>query len=334
MYSRRDLGRLALAAVPLSCFSRSKALAAKIDSTVHGVRLGCSTYSYHDIPHSPGGDATDGVIAALIADGAGETELFAPTIEPANPSVGPRPSPPPRDPNAPPLDAAARAAAMKARMNSPEALKWRETLRDWRLNTPLGHFHEIGKKFQDAGINIDAYTVNYRDDYTDAEIDRTFEQANALGTDVIASSTQMKMARRLIPFVEKHQMVIALHGHSSTSDPEEFSSPETFQKGMEMSKYFKVNLDIGHFSAAGFDPAAYIKEHHERITHLHIKDRKKDDGPNEPFGQGDTPIKQVLLLLKEKRYPIPALVEYEYRGVGTSTEEVKKCMDYMREALT
>ncbi len=326
MYSRRDFGKLALAGLPLSV-----ALGAKIDSTVHGVRLGSSTYSYRDLPHAPGGDATDAVIAALTADGAGETELFAPTIEPANPMMG-RP-PAPRDPNAPPLDPAARAAAMRARMNSPEALKWRETLREWRLNTPLTHFEEVGKKFSDAGITIDAYTVNYNQDYTDAEIDRTFEQAAALGTAVIASSTQMKMAQRLVPFVEKHQMVIALHGHSNTKDPEEFSSPETFQKGMAMSKYFKVNLDIGHFSAAGYDPVAYLQEHHERITHLHIKDRKKNDGPNEPFGEGDTPIKQVLLLLKAKQYPIPALVEYEYRGTGTSTEEVKKCMDYMRQAL-
>lgn len=328
MYSRRDFGKLALASLPISA-----ALAAKIDSTINGVRLGSSTYSYRDLPHAPGGDASDAVIAALITDGAGETELFSPTIEPANPNMGPRPGGPPRDPNAPPLDAAARAAAMHARMNSPEALKWRQTLREWRLNTPLTHFQEIGKKFSDAGIKIDAYTVNYNQDFTDAEIDRTFEQASALGASVIASSTQMKMAQRLVPFVEKHQLVIALHGHSNTRDPEEFSSPETFQKGLEMSKYFKVNLDIGHFSAAGFDPVAYIQEHHERITHLHIKDRKKNDGANEPFGEGDTPIKQVLLLLKAKQYPIPALVEYEYRGTGTSTEEVKKCMDYMRQAL-
>jgi sugar phosphate isomerase/epimerase len=100
-----------------------------------------------------------------------------------------------------------------------------------------------------------------------------------------------------------------------------------------MSDWFKVNLDIGHFSAAGFDPVAYLKEHHARVTHLHIKDRKKDNGPNEPFGEGDTPIKPVLALLKETGYPIPALVEYEYKGSGTPVEEVNKCLDYMKAAL-
>jgi hypothetical protein len=64
-----------------------------------------------------------------------------------------------------------------------------------------------------------------------------------------------------------------------------------------------------------------------------MKDRKNNDGPNTSWGEGDTPIKQVLVLLHDKKYPIPALVEYEYRGSGTSTEEVKKCMEYMRNAL-
>ena len=327
MHSRRDFGKLALAGLPLAWAS-----AAKIHSTVDGVRLGSSTYSYRDLPHAPGGDASDAVIAALITDGAGETELFSPTIEPIDPALQRLLSPAPQA-NAPAPDMKSQMAAFRAYMNSPEAKKSRESLRDWRLKTPMSHFKEVGKKFTDAGIRIDAYTVNYRDDFTDGEIDKTFEQANALGTSVIASSTQMKMAERLVPFVEKHRMVIALHGHSDTKHPEEFSSPETFQKGLDMSKYFKVNLDIGHFSAAGFDPVAYIQEHHDRITHLHIKDRKKNDGPNEPFGEGDTPIKPVLLLLKAKQYPIPALVEYEYHGTGTSTEEVKKCMDYMRAAL-
>jgi sugar phosphate isomerase/epimerase len=94
-----------------------------------------------------------------------------------------------------------------------------------------------------------------------------------------------------------------------------------------------VNLDIGHFTAANFDAVAYIRENHERITHLHIKDRKKNDGTNEQFGDGDTPIKPVLSLLKEKKYPIRAFVEYEYLGIRTSPEEVKRCMDYMRAAL-
>ena len=40
---------------------------------------------------------------------------------------------------------------------------------------------------------------------------------------------------------------------------------------------------------------------HDRITGLHLKDRRINGGPNVPWGQGDTPIKEVLQLLAEGR---------------------------------
>jgi sugar phosphate isomerase/epimerase len=94
-----------------------------------------------------------------------------------------------------------------------------------------------------------------------------------------------------------------------------------------------VNLDIGHFVSANYDPVAYIREHHANITNLHLKDRKKNQGDNTPWGHGDTPIKEVLQLLKKERWPIPADIEYEYRGTGTPTEEVKKCYEFAKQAL-
>lgn len=332
MQSRRQFGRALFAGIPVSL------VAAAINSTVKGVRLGVCTYSFRDFPRTPGTDNVDAIIQALQDVGGGVIELFSPNVEPATEfSARPRPAGGPGGParSAPPSGPPSpeRMAAMRARMNSPEAKKAREDLRQWRLSTPASHFKEIAKKFDSAGITVYAYTLNYRDDFTDEELAKTFEQAKALGAHTIASSTQLSMLPRLAPLAEKYKMKVALHGHSSVNDPNEFSSPETFQKALDMSKYFMVNLDIGHFTAANFDPVAYITEHHDRITHLHIKDRKKNNGPNEPFGEGDTPIKPVLQLLRDKKYAIPALVEYEYRGTGTSVEEVKKCLSYMRDAL-
>jgi sugar phosphate isomerase/epimerase len=124
-----------------------------------------------------------------------------------------------------------------------------------------------------------------------------------------------------------------MHGHSNLTDPNEFATPQSFATAMKMSKFFKINLDIGHFTAANFDPVAYIKEHHADITNLHLKDRKKNEGDNTVWGQGETPIKEVLQLLKKERWPIPAYIEYEYRGQGTPTAEVKKCYEYAKQAL-
>src|SRR5580765_846807 len=269
---------------------------AKIDSVVSGVRLGTITYSFRDLPRTPGAsDAIDVMIKALTECGIGEIELFSPHAEPAQRS--------------------------------------REQLREWRLSTPLDHFKQVRKQFDDAGIRLFAYTINFRNDYTDAELDKSFEQAKALGVNLIAASTQLSVAKRLVPFAEKYKIYVAMHGHSDIKNADEFATPESFAKALAMSKFFKINLDIGHFTAANFDAVQFIRENHEHITHLHMKDRKKNQGPNMPWGEGDTPIKEVLALLKEKKYPIRAFVEYEHRGTGTPVEEVKKCMTYMRQTL-
>ena len=102
---------------------------------------------------------------------------------------------------------------------------------------------------------------------------------------------------------------------------------------MPRTQNFWVNLDIGHFFAAGYDPVAYIEEHHDRISNLHIKDRKKNHGQNTPWGEGDTPIKEVLHLLKSKKYDIPADIEFEYRGADPVVE-VRKCFQYCKDALS
>ena len=54
--------------------------------------------------------------------------------------------------------------------------------------------------------------------------------------------------------------------------------------------------------------------------------------PEHTVGQGDAPIKQVLQLLKQNKYAIPADIEYEYRGEGP-VAEVRKCFQYIKNAL-
>ena len=237
----------------------------------------------------------DGVIQAMVAVGLGDCELYAPA------HVEPRLS--------------------------------REELRKWRQTVSLDEFKAVRKKFDDAGISVYAYNYSFRDDFTDDEIDRGFLMARALGVNVITASSTITVAKRVAPFAEKHAMTVAFHGHSDTKNPNEFAKPESFAEALAMSKRFSINLDIGHFTAAGYDPVDYIQAHHDRILVLHLKDRKKNDGPNMPWGQGDTRIKEVLLLLKEKKYPIRAFIEYEYRGADDSVTEVKKCFQYCKDVL-
>src|SRR5215467_12543390 len=319
MLSRRDFAKISAGAPAWA------AMAAGIDSTVNGVRLGTITYSFRDFPRTPGKDNVDAIIKALQFCGIGEIELFSPNIEPAGKALPP----------APPTPYGVPRPARPERKPEEIALQKqnREDLRKWRIETPADYYRGVRAKFDAAGIAIFAYTVNYNDQFTDEEIDATFRQAKALGVGVIASSTTLSVAKRVAPFADRHGVLVAVHGHSNLKDPNQLASPESFAKALAMSKLFRVNLDIGHFTAANFDAVQSIRENHENITHLHIKDRRKNDGTNEQFGEGDTPIKEVLTLLKKERYPIRAFVEYEYNGLRGSQEEVKRCMDYLRAAL-
>ncbi len=213
----------------------------------------------------------------------------------------------------------------------PKGMK-RDELRNWRTTVALSEFEKVGKKFDTAGIDLYAYNYSFREDFTDEEISRGFEMAKALGVKVITASSNVTTARRIDPFAKKAKIRVGMHNHSNIR-PNEFATPENFADAMKgMSEYVAINLDIGHFTAAGFDAVDYLSKHHERIVTLHIKDRKKDQGPNVPLGEGDTPIKEVLQLLKAKRYRIPANIEYEYKGADTLVE-VKKCLEYCRKAL-
>ena len=307
--SRRAFAKAAVAAAPLSWL-----LAKTIDSKVAGVRLGVQSYSFRDL-------GIDDAIQAMAADGLGECELFSPHIEAGGvQALMSAFQAPPGEHRSPEQ----RQAALKA---------YGDKVRAWRLSVPLQFFADVKKKFDDAGIRLYAYNLSFQDQFTDEEIDRGFLMAKTLGVGIITASTTLTCAQRVAPFAEKHKMIVAMHGHSNTKDPNEFATPESFAKALGMSKYYRINLDIGHFTAAGFDPVDFIEKNHAKIVLLHLKDRKKNDGPNTPWGEGDTPIKQVLVLLKTKRYPIPAFIEYEYKGQGTSEQEVAECLEYCKAAL-
>jgi sugar phosphate isomerase/epimerase len=207
-----------------------------------------------------------------------------------------------------------------------------EALHKWRMSATAATFAPVKKKIADAGIDLRilCYNLNVRSTKDD-EIEYAFMMAKALGVKAISTSTQVSMAKRTAPFADKHKIPLAFHGHDNLTDPDETASPESFATILAASKYHAINLDIGHFTAANFDPVPYIQQHHDRITHLHLKDRKKDHGANVPWGEGDTPIKAVLKLLQKNKWDIPGNIEFEYPG--DPVVEVAKCLQYAKEAL-
>ena len=207
----------------------------------------------------------------------------------------------------------------------------REQLRRWRETVSLDEFHRVRDEFAKAKIALSAYNISINDTFSDAEIERAFEMTRALGAPLITASANVNTVARIAPVAARHRMLVGMHNHSRI-DPNEFATANSLTDAMQHGPFIAVNLDIGHFTAANEDAMAFLEQHHARIVTLHIKDRKRDQGPNVEFGAGDTPIVPVLNLLAGRGWAIPANIEYEYKG-GDSVEEVRKCLAYCRKAL-
>lgn len=322
--SRRSFLQQAVVGVPVAWGLGSSALFA---ASAKGVQLGVQTYSFRDMLGTPG-DMVDKMIAAMKQLGLDECEVFEPTLQPPALSA----------------DAAWRMVGGKPTQASvmgrpPEGgptaaeLANREAIRQWRVGPGLEAVQAAGAKFRAAGIRIKAFNYSVKDDNSAEEVERGLLMTKAIGTDNLSASTTLTMAKRCVPAFEKHGIILSLHGHSNLRDPNQLATPDSFAQCLAMSSLYRVNLDIGHFSASGFDPVAYIRENHAKITHLHIKDRKNNDGANMPFGAGDTPIGPVMQLLQKEGYPISAHIEYEYAGQGNSIQEVGRCLDYVKSKL-
>jgi sugar phosphate isomerase/epimerase len=291
---------------------------AAINSRIDGVQIGVISYSFRGMKQSD-------MIPAMVKIGLGEVELMSGDAEilagmPAGPGAG------------------ARGAAP-----TPEMLAARQKQKEWRAAAKPDTFAPVKKMFADAGIDLRLLCYNMGVNIADDEIDYAFRMARALGVRAISSSSTVSVARRVAPVADKYRIPWGAHGHDNVKDPEQFATPEVFAKVMAMGKYMWVNLDIGHFTAAGFDAVPFIKENHARITNLHLKDRKKSpvgemtpiQNNNYPWGEGDTPIREVLQLLKKEKYDIPANIEYEYnaRATGDAVTEVARCFEYAKKCL-
>jgi sugar phosphate isomerase/epimerase len=60
-----------------------------------------------------------------------------------------------------------------------------------------------------------------------------------------------------------------------------------------------------------------------------------NNGDNMPWGQGDTPLKEILQLMRDESYKFMATIELEYTipEGSNALAEVQKCIDFCKEAL-
>ena len=206
-----------------------------------------------------------------------------------------------------------------------------EKMAKWRKSVSIDRARDLRKKYENAGVLIQIVKVDGIFNMSDAELDYVFALAKTLGGRAISTEISRKEddLKRIGSFADKHQMMVGYHGHAETK-------PEDWEKGFALAKFNGANVDLGHFVAGNnTSPVPFIKEHHERITHVHVKDRKMHNGPNTPFGEGDTPIKEVLQLIRDNKWPIQATIEFEYKIPEGSDrlKEIDRAVHYCKNAL-
>lgn len=203
----------------------------------------------------------------------------------------------------------------------------------WREGVSMDKFKKVRKMFNDAGIVVYGFKpAGFGAKNSDAELDYAFNAARSLGANQVTVEfpAERNDTKRLGDFAAKHKIYVGYHGHTQQTF-------DMWDDALQQSKYNAINLDIGHYVAAGFDPIPLIKAKHDRIVSIHVKDRKSkaNGGQNMPWGEGDTPIKDVLQLMSKSKYKFPATIELEYEipSGSDAVKEVARCLEYARKSL-
>ncbi|MES2520877.1 MAG: TIM barrel protein [Bacteroidota bacterium] len=300
----------------------------KPNSKFGGVQLGVITYSFRSMPHD-----IDQLLKFCIDANVSAIEMMGDPAEdfagkPKNPNPF-RMGPPPKAGQ--PMQRPTMTDEQKAQMAD-----YNKKVAEWRVTASMEKFKEIRKKFNDAGVSIYAFKPNaFGANNSDAEIEYGMNAAKALGATSVTVElpTDAAQTQRLGDLGTKHKVYIGYHAHLQATDT-------LWDVALAQSPYNSMNLDCGHYIAVGGKNTnasllALIEAKHDRITSMHLKDRTADGKNNLAWGQGDTPIKDILLLVKSKKYKFPITIELEYDVPEGSdaVKEVGKCIEFAKKIL-
>jgi sugar phosphate isomerase/epimerase len=280
------------------CFRGDAKAAEKQKSQAEGVNIGVITYSFRSMPDQSLG----AILNYAVQSGVKSVELIGDVIE--------------------------RFAGITQSKDP-------ETIRQWRTSVSMDKFKEVRKMFNSQGIKINILKLGeYK--WTVGEIDYAFNVCKILGAKGISMEISEEAAKRMEPFAEKHNLYVIFHNHGQPGDPN-FS----FDKVLAYGPKLMLNLDAGHYyGATGKNPCDLIERLHNRIVSIHIKDKTgpkaAEPNKNQQFGKGQTPVKEILQLIKKNKWPINCDIELEYdipQG-SDAVKEVSKCLEYCQAALS
>lgn len=313
--------------------------AGKVNSKFGGVQIGTITYSWRSMP---GG--LENIIKYCQEANISSIELMGGDLEaylgaPENPMMKffrRQASQPAAKPGEKPAAPRRMGPPKFTPEQQAEIDKYKEEVKAWRLGLDLSKVEGARKLLSDAGISVHIVKMQPSDMGSDEEVDYAFKVAKAMGAKAVTDEINLETAKRVAPFAEKHGMYMAFHNHMQYTE-EGFSCDPI----LAISPSIMLNFDAGHFfGSTGIHPNEMIKKYHDRIYSIHLKDKTgptTGDQPNtnQVWGQGEMPLEDVLLLIKQEKWPIYCDIELEYdiKPWSDSVKEVGTCVKYARQIL-
>jgi sugar phosphate isomerase/epimerase len=303
------------------------------NSIINGVQIGVITYSFRSMPDQ----SAEATLKYILDCGISAIELMG---DPAESFAGKPENPVNRRAYYSLLRSKRRGEVLNeeqqkelAEMQAKTAV-YNKEVAQWRSVVSMDKFEELRKMYNDAGVTIYAFKPRaFGKDNTDDEINWGMRAAKTLGAShvTLEHPDDDMHTQKLGAMAKKYGIYVAYHGH-------EQQTPTFWDTALKQSKYNTLNLDLGHYVAAGNKaPLEIIKSKHNRIMSMHTKDRQTPEHGkgNVPWGTGDTPITQALQLIRDNKYKFPVTIELEYdipEG-SNAVEEVKKCLEYCKMSL-
>ena len=302
-------------------------------SIVNGVQLGVITYSFRSLPDQ-GAEAT---LKYITDCGISAIELMG---DPAESFAG-KPKNPVDFRKMYPLIRAQRQGQELTDDQKRELAEMREMseaynaeVARWRSECSMQPFEEVRKMYADAGVTIYAFKPSaFGKNNSDAEIDWGFRAAKALGASHVTLEHPSDDAHtlKLGQMAAKHGIYVAYHGH-------EQQTPTFWDTALDQSEFNALNLDLGHYVAAGnTQPLEIMQQKSQHIRSMHMKDRQNPEHgkANVVWGTGDTPLVEALQLMRDNKFNFPGTIELEYDIPEGSDAivEVKKCLSFCENAL-
>jgi inosose dehydratase len=199
------------------------------------------------------------------------------------------------------------------------------------LNSTAEQISAFHAKLKEKGVT--AYAVGPIYMKTEAEVDRAFDYAKAVGVKLIVGVPNLELLPYVNKKVQEYDMKYAIHIHGP--DIKLYPDAEdawNHVKGLDPR--MGICLDIGHDTRNGKDAVADLKKYHTRVFDMHLKDvtAPTKQGYSVEVGRGIIDYPSFVRMMRETGYSGMLSLEHE-RDMKNPFMGIAESIGYIRAVI-